>query len=285
LGAELMNVLFTGKGSSGSWKIRGEQLGHALHAVVKPKATRQDCQAADLIVVVKRISSDLLANIRKSGKPWVFDAVDFYPQPDCSTWSREHAIDWVRHSLAKLKPNAVIWPNQAMMEDCGKGYNGIVLYHHHRPGMPENPIRKEIAQICYEGAEAYIGGWLPAILKECQARGWHFRINLGHLADSDIVLAIRDEKYCGYAQRHWKSNVKLANAHGSGTPFIGPCESGYSETATGYEKWVESPEFLKCAFDELDSQELRQTISREFLRNKITINEVAAQYQRFLHGV
>lgn len=278
-------ILFTGRGSSGSWKIRGEQLGRALNARVKPQATIHDCKAADLIVVVKRISPTLLDNIRKSGKPWVFDCVDFYPQPECSTWSRNHAIDWVRGKLKKLQPNAVIWPNEQMQEDCGKGYNGIILYHHHLPGIEQNPIRQEVQAVCYEGSERYLGGWLKHILNECHAREWHFYVNPPQIACSDIVLAIRDEKYSGYAQRHWKSNVKLANAHGSGTPFIGPCESGYSETATGFEKWCESPEMLKYAFNDLESYELRQKVSAAFIENKISIQEIASQYRRFLDGV
>ena len=280
-----MSILVTGRGSSGSWAIRGQQLGLALGATVKPKATLEDCKAADLICVVKRINEPLLDAIRKSGKPWVFDCVDFFPQPTCSTWSRDRAIDWVRKSLSKLKPNAVIWPNQRMMEDCGKGYAGIVLRHHYRPNIPVNPVRSEIQQICYEGSETYIGGWLKTILNECQRRQWHFRINSGHLADSDIVLAIRDQKFNGYAQRHWKSNVKLANAHGSGTPFIGPCENAYYETASGYEKWVESPDMLHYAFDELECQEMRQKIHNSFRGHKIGIEEVAGQYRRFLNGV
>ena len=278
-------ILFTGRGSSGSWKIRGEQLGLALGAKVKPQATLEDCKAADLIVVVKRISPTLLDNIRRSGKPWVFDCVDFYPQPECSTWHRDHAIDWVRKSLSKLKPNAVIWPNERMQEDCGKGYNGITLYHHHFPGIHRNPIREEVRAVCYEGSERYLGGWLRHILNECQAREWHFYVNASRIADSDIVLAIRDEKYSGYAQRHWKSNVKLANAHGSGTPFIGPCEDGYSETATGFEKWCESPEMLKYAFDELESYDMRQKVGSAFIQNKIDIQEIASQYRRFLNGL
>ena len=93
-----MNVLFTCRGTGGSWAIRGNQLGGKI-GTAKGKATLDDMRAADLIVLVKRPAPGMIDNIRKSGKPWVWDVVDFYPQPACTGWSKDKAIEWVRNQI------------------------------------------------------------------------------------------------------------------------------------------------------------------------------------------
>jgi hypothetical protein len=280
-----MKILFTGNGTSGSFQIRGVQLGNACGATVIPKATRQDIKRCDVVVVVKRISEQLLNDIRSSGKPWIYDIIDAYPQPECTAWDRKKAIDWVQTRLKILHPNAVIWPNNCMMYDCDMGMPGMVLYHHHLPGIAINTIKKDISVIGYEGSRDYIGKWLGPILKECIKRKWEFKINTRQLADMDIVIAVRDDHVNGYAQSHWKSNVKLANAHGSGTPFIGPHERGYIETSTGFEMWADYPEDLSQSFDRLRTQELRQKIQNVFLHNKITVDDCAKQLIGFIDGM
>ena len=216
-----MKLLFTGKGGAGSWTVRGEQLGGALGAVVKPNATQRDIAAADLVVVVKRTPEPLLAALRAAGRPWVLDVVDFYPQPQAAVWPRADAIAWVRRRIAELAPTAVIWPNERMAEDCGaEKWPGAVLYHHHRPGIRRNPIREQVRTVGYEGAPAYLAEWRPILEEECTRRGWRFVVNPEQLADLDIVVAFRGGVWDGYAPAHWKSNVKLANAHGSGTPTV-----------------------------------------------------------------
>lgn len=144
-----------------------------------------------------------------------------------------------------------------MAEDCeGFGIPVLWLPHHHRPGIARNPIREEIRKVGYEGSPQYINQWRPHIEAECQRIGAEFVVNPPRLADVDVVLALRDAK--GYAPRFWKSNVKLANAHGSGTPFIGCRESGYIETASGAEYWADNPVELRVAMDWLKSQSARE---------------------------
>ena len=190
-----MQLLFTGRGKSGSWQIRGEQLGQAIGATVKQGITVADCKSADLIVVVKRATDPILEVIRKSGKPWVFDCVDFYPQPTCTLWHRDHAIEWVQTHLLSYKPNAIIWPNERMRRDCDIGLPGMVLKHHHRPGIKANPIRKKVQAVGYEGSPAYLGEWRSRIDDECAKRGWQFIVNPHELANVDIVLAVRDKPF------------------------------------------------------------------------------------------
>lgn len=280
-----MNFLFTGRGTSGSWAIRGEQLGQACGAEVRQAATKDHCKAADVIVAVKRVNDPLLQVLRTSGKPWVFDCVDFYPQPHCTAWSRSEAVAWVRTQIKRLTPAAVIWPNQKMRDDCDTGLPGLVLPHHHRPGIAVNPVRPQVQAVGYEGAAPYLGSWRDALEAECAKRNWRFVVNPARMADLDIVVAVRSVEYSGYAQFHWKSNVKLSNAHGSGTPFIGQRECGYLETATGCEYWADTPGELGRCFDWLSSQETRELVSDRFRQAAYTVEQAAKELKTFLEGL
>jgi len=285
-----MKILFTGRGGAGSWTIRAEQIGAALGAKVIPMASLDDCQAADVIVVVKRIPEPLLERIRRSGRPWVYDIVDAYPQPECAGWKRHKAIGWLDTKLEELRPSAVIWPNERMRDDLAgerRWYavdapRGAVIPHHHRPDIRVNTIRERIARIGYEGAPSYLDGWRGAIDRQCARIGAEFVMNPSHLADVDVVLALRDKNHAGYPQQAWKSNVKLANAHGSGTPFIGMPECGYTETAAGLERWVRTEEELAIALDALAPQAVRAETSRQFLKKALPINVAARLYMDFL---
>lgn len=274
-----MNVLFTGKGTSGSWQIRGIQVAAALGAKAVPMASLDDCRRADVIVAVKRIPDALLQNIRASGTPWIWDCVDAYPQPECSGWNRSQSVAWARREIDRLKPDQVIWPNVRMQLDAE---GGLVIPHHHRPQIAVNPIRERIEVIGYEGSRQYVVEWMPAIDAECKRRGARFVVNPPSLADVDVVLALRGSRWSGYPQRHWKSNVKLANSHGSGTPFIGAPEDGYMETASGAEYWATCAADLGRSLDWLESQGARQSVREKFLRSAITVEKVAARYREVL---
>jgi hypothetical protein len=279
-----MNLLFTGRGRAGSWKVRGEQLGHACGAAVTQAPTIQQCREADRIVVVKRTPEDVLATIRKSGTPWVYDIVDCYPQPGCTDWGKHEAIEWVQARLKKLAPSAVVWPNQRMRQDCDTGLPGFVLPHHYRPGIAINPIREQVRVVGYEGAKAYIESWRETIEYECRRRGWRFEVNPAQLADLDIVLAVRSAPWDCYVTQHWKSNVKLANAHGSGTPFIGQPEDGYRETQSGAEYWTKTAHGLGVCFEWLAPQDTRRQVSERFLRRAYTVQQAADDLMGFLGG-
>lgn len=274
-------ILFTGRGTSGSWQIRGAQIAKAMGEKAIPKARESHVASADTVVVVKRLDRPELLK----GKRWAWDLVDFYPQPECTKWCRSEAIHWVKSQIQKHQPTGVIFPNKRMAQDCKTSKPSTTIYHHHRPDIAINPIRDKVQVVGYEGSPGYLGSWGRLLTKECNRRGWDFVVNPSQLADCDIVVAFRDESVNGYAQRHWKSNVKLANAHGSGTPFIGPCENGYSETATGYERWVELPDQLSQALDELECPDFRRTIHRNFIASRLSVHTVADQYRAFLGGL
>ena len=242
-------------------------------------------RAADAIVAVKRLHPYQLEDIRQSGKPWALDVVDLYPQPACTDWDRDTAIKWVRDHIATLSPTAVIWPNKQMREDCCTGLPNIVLPHHYRPKAPINPIREDVRVVGYEGSPNYISEWLEPLTKACAARGWTFIVNPQYLAEVDIVVAFRGREFNGYAQHHWKSNVKLANAHGTGTPFIGPSECGYMETATGLEEWANSPSDLDDCLDRLSGEYHRQQVQKAFLSNRYSVNDAARELSAFMESL
>lgn len=277
-----MKLLFTGHGHAGSWVVRGEQLGAACGAVVKSQATLADCKAADLIVVVKRVPNSLLAAIRASGRPWVWDVVDAYPQPEVSGWDRDRAVRWVRERVKFLAPTAMIWPNQRMQDDCQ--LSGLVLRHHHRPGIGHNPIREQVCWVGYDGRSCYLGPWRERVENECWRRRWRF-VETDRLQSVDIAVSFRGGAWNGYAPRNWKSNVKLANAHGSGTPWVGQRECGYLETGTGAEHWAEDEASLAKAFDMLTPQAARAQVRESFRAAAYPVQKAAADLGAFLAGL
>jgi len=280
-----MNILFTGKGKAGSWKIRGEQLGYAMKAAVAPHATAIEIAQSDFVIVVKRCPDDVLRELRKQGKKWVFDALDCYPQPQCSSWSRQQAIDWIQQEVARLNPSAVLWPNCQMMMDCNDGRPAAVLYHHHRPSLPIHTPQDRKLTIAYEGSEAYLESWKSVLYHQSAKRGWIFVINPSSIADADVIVALRSQRHAGYAQVNWKSNVKLANAQGSGVPFIGQPEKGYLETASGAEIFIENEKQLSDALDAVASLDVRASMSRIQLKKRYSVEQAADDLRSFIYGL
>ena len=277
-----MNILVTGRGTSGSWKVRGVQLGKALGARVKPKADESDIYWADAVVLVKRPLHDFMHALKQSGKPWFWDVVDFYPQPAATGWSKKYAISWVQKQIKTYKPTGVIWPNEKMALDCSNSENDIVLYHHHRPNIQLNKIREKVSVVGYEGSEKYLGYWKSKIIKQCEIRNWNFVINQGTHVDWDICIALRSSEHSGYVQKNWKSNVKLANAQGSGTPFIGAFESGYIETASESEIYCGNFSDLEAAFSMLEDYQMRKYISESLRSKAYSVADAAADMQVYL---
>lgn len=274
-----MNILVTGSGRSGSWQIRGEQLGRTMGATVLPAAI--DIAPFDVAVVVKRPPAELVQRIHRADVPLVWDVVDAWPQPGGNEWSRAQCMAWLRQQVAQVRPAAIVAATEQMGVDCAEfGIPVLVLPHHARPGLRLNPIRP-LAVVGYEGGEGYITRWAPIIRRECQARGLHFAVGPEELADVDIVLALRDQ--LGYAARHWKSGVKLANAQGSGTPVICAREHGYMENASGAELWADTHAELVVALDALTATADRQAISRRLRQAAPSLDAIATRYTEWLH--
>lgn len=275
-----MNVLFTGRGTSGSWQIRGVQLGQTIGATVMPNAL--DVAPYDVAVLVKRPTAELLQRLHRANVRILWDIVDAWPQPAGNAWGREQCLKWLVDQVAVIRPAGIVAATQAMAADCERfGVPVLALPHHARPGLRMNPIRP-LKVVGYEGGEQYLGRWLPIIKRLCAARGLQFVVNPAELAEVDLVLALRD--CAGYAPRNWKSNVKLANAQGSGTPVICNREAGYLETASGAEQWADDEAELTAAFDALECTSTRLETGKTLRAAAPSIDSVAATYVEWLRS-
>jgi hypothetical protein len=272
-----VTVLFTGRGTSGSFCIRGEQLGHAVGGVVQPNAL--DVAGYSLAVIVKR-PGDVLARLHAADVPVVWDVVDAWPQPSGNGWTGYECLAWLAQQVEKFKPVGIVAATRKMAQDCNFGVPVLALPHHARPGLQVNPIRETVRTVGYEGGEQHLGRWRKFLDAECAKRGWRFVVNPASLSDVDIVVALREQS--GYAPRNWKSNVKLANAQGSGTPVILNPEAGYQETACGAELWVETQTDVRLAFDEMQSRSDRLLRSEQLRKATISLESVASTYKAWL---
>lgn len=275
-----MHLLITGRGTSGSWSIRGQQLGQALGATVLPNAL--DVSPYDVAVLVKRPTADLLERLRQAKVRIVWDVVDSYPQPVGNEWKKDRCLNWLEEMIKMIRPAGIVAATRAMAQDCeGFGVPVLALPHHARPGLRQNPIRP-LKVLGYEGGEQYLGRWMPVIRRQCAARGLEFVINPADVADVDILLALRE---CdGYAPRNWKSNVKLANAQGNGTPVICNREAGYLETASGGEHWADDESELAAALDALTPTDARRSAAQVLRAAAPEIDSIAATYIAWLRS-
>lgn len=280
-----MKILVTGSGRSGSWQIRGEQLGAAIGATVQPHACDELIRAHDLAIVVKRPPADLVQRIHRAGVPLVWDVVDAWPQPVGNTWGRAECMAWLRQQVAAIRPAAIVAATRVMTWDCEEffGIPVACMNHHSRPGLQRNPIRDRVQIVGYEGGN-YLGRWREVLQRQCAARGWRFVENPPEgLASLDIVVAFREAD--GYGPKCWKSNVKLANAQGSGTPFIGSPEAGYATTHDGGVRLVATEAGLAGALDELESRDARREASDALFAARIPVDRVASRYACWLREV
>lgn len=273
-----MKILTTGKGGkAGSWEVRGVQLGSRVGDVI-PRASVSDMRKYDVVVAVKRLSPGLIGELQRSGIPWIWDLVDFYPQPTCTKWDRSQAIKWARHQIQSASPDSVIYPNDRMAQDIG--IPGTVVYHHARPALHVRPVKHKVEVVGYEGDRRYLGPWRKYIQRECRARGWVFEEGLTP-DNYDIVVAFRGPDFGGYTQRNWKSNVKLANAQGAGVPFVGQPDPGYLETSVfGCEHWVDTVPQLTLSFDRLTPYETRRDIQVRSWKGRVTLAQCAEEVRR-----
>jgi hypothetical protein len=276
-----MKILLTGTGKSGSWAIRGEQLGGAIGATVAPRAA--DIAGFDLAVVVKHAPGDLAERIHRAGIPLVYDVVDSWPQPNGNDWPREECMRWLRDKIGSIRPAAIVAATRAMAEDCAEfGIPVLALPHHAKPGLAPRAIRP-LKIVAYFGGERHLGDWRQWLEQECADRGWWFHVNPPVELEVDLCVALRERT--GYASRNWKSNVKLANAQASGTPIVCARECGYVETAVGGEVFADTREEVQQAFDSLESIEARRAAAAALLKASVGLDSIAATYLAWLREI
>lgn len=273
-----MKILITGKGGkTGSWHVRGEQLGRAIGATIAPKHT--DFRGADLAIVVKRVQPETLDALRKRGTPWVYDIVDAWPQPQGNAWRLEQAVAWLHGEIERLRPNAVVFSTSTMLMDSRFAGPALVLPHHAWPKYERTAPRETVGVVAYEGAEAYLGAWRPALDAECERRGWRFVVN-GDMQAADIGVALRHDK--GYPARRWKSNCKLANLQALGIPAVCTIESAYLEFGSEAETLVDDPAELAGAFDLISDFAAREELGALMHAATPRLEVVAEEYGRWI---
>lgn len=278
----------------GSWVVRGRQVAAALGATAVDDAPDDAVSLASAVVAVKRPLDGLSAVCAREGVPLVYDVVDAWPQPHGNQWSEGAARRWLRQEVLEVRPQVVVAATTAMQrhlqEDLPRDIRVVCIPHHARPNQQVNPVREEVRRIGYEGCEKYIEEWLPAIYSYCRPRNIEFVVNPEHLADLDIVLAVRGGRWRGWATDNWKSGVKLSCAQGSGTPIVLMPECGARDVSTharlpGLEEaemWVSCQEELAVALEKLAPHGERLWRSGLLSRAAVTIDDVAVMWRTLL---
>lgn len=274
-----MGLVITGRGTSGSWQIRGVQMARALGVDAVPNLRSPHKYTA--AVVVKRLPQSLLDQLHAARIPIIYDIVDAWPQPEGNNWDGTRARVWLGAHLQQVRPAAVVAATRAMAKDCESlGYKAFTVPHHANPEIGINPIRQNVEVVGYQGGAEYLGKWHEFLVVECAKRGWRFVVNPPYYTYMDIVVALREST--GYPAVKWKSNVKLANAQGSGTPCILVPEMGYLETQCGAELIISTESGLRLALDMLADRQQRAERSAKLLAAAPRLPVVAAMYKEWL---
>lgn len=290
--ASPVKVLFTGKTQAGAWQIRGLQMAacrtnwHAAN-----KISSANIETFDLICVVKRPVRAVVEQIAASDRPVVYDIVDSWAQPDDNVRYTDPASAKA-HFARKwegLPFNSFIFPNHTMQRHLSSlTPHSTFIYHHYRPGILENPIRPEVKIIAYEGNEAYLGQWRGYMESYCEKRGMSFVLNPENWANVDIGFAARGGIHDCFLANQYKSNVKLANFYGSGTPcVVSAREMSCQETDSGAVLFFETPEQLELQLDKLTDYNFRRKIHECMMldREAFRIETIADVYDFYFQEV
>lgn len=278
-----VNILMLGLGSKpGSWTIRGQQLGAAIGARVTSTPTDADWKWAELAVIVKRSEPRFGPDARRHGVPIVWDALDSWRQPSENGMGEVQARQQLKNHISAIKPALVIGATQAQAEAAG----GVYLPHHSRPGLTPAPAREKVSVVAYEGSPAFLGSWHGRLHVACQRRGWTFVINPPDIREADILVALREDPWDGWACREWKSGVKLVNAIAAGRPILTQPSAALSDIGAPGDV-VETTSQLDAEFDRWADFEQRQRAVEECtsLAPRYRLESVAADYLKILSTV
>ncbi len=249
------NVLIVG-GGHGSWEIRGKQIGAALDARMTSAPGADDWHWADVCILVKRAIEPFAAAAHAADVPIVWDALDFWQQPDQNALGTDDAIALGRAWIARTHPALVIGATQAMADDLG----GVYLPHHSRPKLAPRPVREHMQTVAYEGTSKYLGSWRAALERACARLGLTFVVNPPDLSEADLVVAFRGERWDGPICRRWKSGVKCVNAIAAGRPLVTQASAAVADIQPPGAQ-VEDPVALEATLASFMSLSVRQAIA------------------------
>lgn len=272
-------ILIVGADSKGSWQVRGLELGRAIGARVTLSPTDGDWRWAQVIVLVKRAADHWGKTARRGGVPVVWDALDFWAQPEDNTLGREEHIAAASALARRCGAALVIGATAAMAADLG----GVALPHHSRPGLSLPPMRRRATTVAYEGVPKYLGQWRHALETACARLGFEFLVNPRALSDGDILVAFRDGRWDGWACRRWKSGIKYVNAIAVGRPILTqPCAAFEEIAPVG--RAIDSPDELGVALETLADHQYRRT-AYEIARARagaFTLDAIAKTYRQMI---
>ena len=269
-----IRVCFTGRQTPGAWPIRGHQIAaRRRNWYGASEIDDADIEKFDVFCFVKRPVARLMKRLHRHGKIIVFDVLDSWAQPDdglkCLTL--QGARDLFRQKWAELPPiHSYIFTNRTMQLHLAPLVrHSTYIYHHYNPAVARNPLRKSVETIGYQGNPNYLGEWREVLEEICRRKGLRFLISpefdAGHFAEIDIGFAGRGGVHDSFLANHYKSNVKLANLYGSGTPcVVSAKEVSYHETDNGFIRFFANGRQLEHHLDSLMSQAVRQRVSDSF---------------------
>lgn len=265
------------------------QLGTAIGARVVSHPADEDLGWANVVVLVKRALLVWGDRVRQSGKPFVWDALDFWNQPEQNSLTREQAIDLLREHAQQYQPDLIIGATQAMADAASHGsmltpFVGAYLPHHARPSLKAGAVKQEVRTVAYEGTRKYLGRWGHAIERECARRGWDFVINPANLADADIIVAFRDAEWDGWICQEWKSGVKVVNAMTAGRPIVSQPSAAMRELQP-FGTVVDDISDLPAALDAWVAPERRRLAVMPGRVAEFTLANAADRYRRILHSI
>lgn len=275
-----MKILFTGRDNKGTWQIRAVQIAEARSGwqAIPEDRLGKVSPITELVIVVKRFRDVTIEALRRWGGPVLWDAQDCWPKLNDVVTSPESARAYFGMQAGRL-PGLVgmIGATARMTADIG----GLAtIYHHHRPDARPAEFSRRVMTVGYEGNEAWLGRWKPALDRACERRGWQFMVNPASWNRVDLGVALRDDPYRTYAHRHFKSNVKLANLMVRGVPAICGREDGYLETAAEIQDAV-------TWLDDFDERALDDALTRagETWFRRYARDAMLAQAPRFHRDV
>jgi hypothetical protein len=273
-----VNVLIVG-GGQGSWQVRGVQLGNAIGARLETSPI-DHLRWADVVVCVKRALFPHAEAIHRAGKPLVWDALDFWTQPEQNSLSETEARALLQQTIAKYRPTLTIGATQAMADAAG----GVYLPHHARPGLTPGPVREQMKVVGYEGTRKYLGSWGKAVQYECDRRGLSFVINPPDLRKCDLLVAFRDAEHDGWMCREWKSGVKIVNARAAGRPIVTQWSAAAQEIRA-LKTIVHDQADLSLAIDEWDYVARKTVACGAIGSDRFALDQIARQYRNILSSV
>ncbi|MCB1886620.1 MAG: hypothetical protein KDH20_03335 [Rhodocyclaceae bacterium] len=288
-GRSPVNVCFTSRSSAGAWQIRGLQIAATRsNWVALNKPTDDDLERADVVCLVKRPDPRVIERARRMGKALVFDIVDSWSQPDDGLKYTDvaKAREFFASAWKGIDADGYVFPTRRM-EACLGGLvrDRVTIYHHYRTQIEQNPVRERVAVVGYEGGD-YLGEWHARIDRACTERGIRFVVNPQRYSDLDVVIMARGGEHGSFLARHFKSNVKLANAIGSGTPALAHYDemSAHDTDPGDVLFFTDQPGSFERQLDRLvASRALRQEIHRGFLAAapNFHIANISNQFEAF----